>query len=242
MQNTEDDSLLKAFFKNKWVRAILVINFLIIITLIAIFVINARKVSTITFDVAPIDAHISINGTTYTNGTYSITPGKYQVEISHSDLDSKTLPLDIEPHHDVIVAAFLSQNGNFDFYEQKDNFKSFQKLQEIASSDDNKTTDHDSSAETFIKDFKAKYQFLSNLPIIDRTPSPYGTEYGVNYQYDTFMIQDGKNLEECQKIFCLHVTDTSGQRQGYAATLIQKFGLNPEDFQIVYEKVEYEEE
>ena len=62
-------SPLKAFFKNKWVRLILILDIAAIIAIVVIIIINSTRVSTLVFDIAPLDATISVNGDEhYKNG------------------------------------------------------------------------------------------------------------------------------------------------------------------------------
>ena len=78
------------------------------------------------------------------------------------------------------------------------------------------------------------------LPIIDKTPTGYGLDYGVNYQYNTLIIEDGRYLEDCERMLCLYIRDTSGEKEQYAMDIIKKFGFNIDLCQIIYEKVGYE--
>lgn len=235
-------SPIKAFFRNKWVRLILVIDAIIIISIAIFLIINATKQSTITFNVVPANSQISLNGKSgYSNGTYRLTPGIYDVEISHEGLDTKNFEIDLEKNDSATIITFLHQGDNFDFYTLRDNIGDYFGLAEIASAGYNQTTDQDISAGEFIAQFQKNYIFYSNdLPIIDKTPTEYGLKYGVHYQYDTLMIQDGKNIEECVKTLCLYITDTSGDKEDFALSVIRRFGIDPDDFQIVYRKVNYE--
>lgn len=234
-------SPIKAFFRNKWVRSILVLDLIAIIFIIALVISNATKTSAITFNVVPAESQILINGENYINGTYHITPGTYEVEISHPDLDTKIFTVDLEHSDIATITTFLHQGNDFNFYELKENLDSLFELTNIASAGYNQTTDQDTSAETFIADFQRNYDlYLTKLPIVDQTPSKYGIEYGVNYEYDTLTIQNGDSLSECEKTICLYITDTSGEKEQFALSVIEKFGFDKNLYQVVYEKVDYE--
>lgn len=72
MQN-EGVSPLKAFFQNRWVRVVLVIDIVIIAAIIGIIIYNATKNAIISFAIAPIDATITVNGnSSYSNGSQII--------------------------------------------------------------------------------------------------------------------------------------------------------------------------
>lgn len=242
MQDSPSLSPLKIFLNQKWVKITLIGNVLIIIFIVVILIINATRVSTITLNIAPIDAKISLNGDShYANGTYSITPGSYTIRISHDQLVTKELTVDVSPYHNVTVSAYLSNNNDFTFYEQRQNLKSFEKLREIASPNDNITIDHDKSAENFVSYYQHNYEIYDILPIMDFSPSEYGKTGGVRYETDTLKISDGRTLADCQKITCLHITDTSGKKRDLALSVITKFGFSPEAYQIIYEEVAYED-
>lgn len=239
MQNQSSSSL-KVFFQNKWVKIVLFIDSLALIATIIIFMFNMSKNSIITFNISPIDADIYIGKEKYSNESYKIAPGTYEINISHDGLDSKTLSVKILPHHSVTVSTFLSQNGNFDFYTLKENFKSFQKLREIASKNNNRTIDNDTSAEKFLINHAKKTTIYNNLPIIDETPSKYGIDLGVHYMNDRLIIEDGKGEENCKTIYCIHIADTTGEKKDYALSIIDKFGFDHNDYEIFYEEASYE--
>lgn len=236
-------SPLQLFIKQKWVRALLLLNAIVIIIILIIVIINTAKTSIVSFNVTPIDATISVNGNTnYENGDYSFMPGSYTITISHSQLDTKTIQIDIPSHHDIKISVFLSNSENdLSFYTQKDNLKSYEKLREIASSNNNITFDHDKSAEQFISYYQENYKIYEMLPIIDFTPSQYGKSGGVRYETDTLTIADGRTLTECSTIMCLYITDTSGEKEKFALSVIEKNGFDPKAYQIIYRKIDYED-
>ena len=243
MQNDGHVSPLKKFLSNKWVKTIIIINATAIIIIVGILIFNATKTATINFNVAPIDAKIQIDGQgEYYNGSYQIHPGHHEFTISHEGLAAKTLALDLESGHNATIATFLSgENHNFEYYELKNNYSSFQQLATIASTDNNITTDHDTSAEVFISDIQHSSQLMRILPIIDKTPSSYGFNYGINYAYDYLKIMDGSSKEACAKTLCLYITDTLERGEDFALSIIERLGYNPDWFQIIYEKVGYED-
>ena len=227
-------SPLKAFFRNKWVRIILIIDIIAFLVVIGIIIMNSTKVSTINFNIAPVDATISVNGNTnYTNGQYAITPGSYEIVVSHEGLESKTFNIDIEPHYVVALTTFLKGADNgFGFYELNANYESYEKLKAIASKDNNLTTDQDTSAEQFISDSEHKLSIVNILPIkgyVYADPSVGASTAG-------FAIRDGKSRRDCEKIACLLVNYYG---EGYEETVAEKIkaaGYNPADYQLLYER------
>lgn len=154
------------FFRNKWVRFVLVIDILAIIGIIAIIIYNLTKNSIINFTIAPIDATITVNGnSSYHNGSYQFHPGTYEVVISHDGLDSKTFTVELQDNSNAAITTFLSGSDNFDFYRLKDNYSSYLALERIAAASDNQTTDHDTSAEAFILQQERKDSITKLTPI-----------------------------------------------------------------------------
>ena len=240
----ENISPIKSFFLNKWVWAILVLNVVLIIVMVLFYINNASKTAAVNFTIAPVDATISINGddSYKSNGeAYYFAPGTYEIEISHESLDKKVFTVDLKEDHNTTVATFLSKDGDFGFYELSENINSYYALANIAASENNITIDNDTSAEGFIKNVQNNFELVSDmLPIVDKTPTGYGLEYGMNYQYNTLKIQDGSYLEDCGKILCLYITDTSGEKEQYSMSIIEKFGFDVNLCQIIYRKVSYE--
>ena len=240
-KHMQDGSIVGDFFRNKWVRLILVLDIVAIIVIIAVAIVNSLKTAVIEFNVTPINSVISVNGdSSYSNGSYRFFPGTYEITVSREGLDPKTFILELGNNDVQTVALFLSNNGNFDFYALKENYSSFAKLAEIASAANNLTIDHDTSAEKFIEEFENNYALFDDLPIVDYTPSQYGLDYGVRYQYDIFKIEDGRTAEECIKTLCLRITDTLVGRKYPVESILRNLGYDPDAYQIIYQETEYE--
>ncbi|MBR3228964.1 hypothetical protein IKF67_01895 [Candidatus Saccharibacteria bacterium] len=225
-------SPLRVFFRKKWVRLVLIADVLIIIAIIVAFIIKASRVSTLNFNVTPLDATISVNGdTSYSNGAYSVSPGTYQITISHPDLETKTFTVNIDSHYVSTITTFLTDgNNNFDFYKLKENYGSLQKLIEIASAGNNTTTDHDTSAEDFIKDFKHILSIYEKLPIKDYIYA----ESTANASSAGFAIREGK--DGCEMTACLLVNYYGENFKDTVLEKIKEAGYNPSDYQILYER------
>ena len=227
----QDRSIMGDFFRNKWVRFVLVIDLIAIIAVIAAVIIDASKNAVIEFNVVPIDATISVNGTSgeYTNGSYRFVPGKYEITVSRDGLDSKTLTLEIGNNDVQTFAIFLSNNNSFDFYELKENYSSFTKLAEIASADNNLTIDHDASAEKFIEEFNKKLSINQILPLeyqfIDET----------NYGTNSFFVID-ENEDCIYNGLCLIVSPIINASEDQILEFIRTNGYNPNDYQITFKE------
>lgn len=231
MQNTNDYSPVQAFLHNKWVRIVLIANAIIIIVIICLLIWQSTKVSTVNLNITPVDATISINGDKkYQNGQYSITPGTYNVTISHEGLEPKNFTIDVAPQSVVTISTFLSDaDHTFDFYKLRKNYPSYAKLEEIASADNNITTDQDITAETFIKRFQEDYEALTTKLPIDHSETIY--------QDGFYEIKNSFNIiarNDCANTLCIQVNTLSANDKEYINAIIQEKGLNVEDFEIEY--------
>ena len=233
MQNSEGTSQFTQFLHKKWVRAVLIINALTIILIVGIVIFNATKTATVVFDIAPVDATIQLNKHgDYHNGTYKVHPGTYEITISREGLDSKTINIELKSNYSTNISTFLSQEGKFDFYEQKANFESYQKLAQIASAENNYTTDHDSSAEEFIARYNHAYQLYR-----DKLPINY-----VAYREEP-RSRSGQTLDkditirsstQCEKTLCIEALMALTDDKSLVKTLLQEKGMDIEDYEVIY--------
>lgn len=216
------------FFRNKWVRTVLVVDVIVIIVIATVAIYNSAKNSIINFTVTPIDSTITVNGDdSYHNGSFQFYPGSYEIVISHSGLDSKTFNIDLQSNSSAAITTFLAKNDSFDFYQLKDNYPSYLMLERIASSSDNQTTDHDTSAEEFIADFQRNYSLYSNeLPV---TYSEYD-DSGKLSKY--ISVRENHN---CIITLCLKAVVHSENDEALVNALLIGAGFNLEDFEIEYE-------
>ena len=228
-----DISPLKAFFRNKWVRIILIIDAIAILVVLGIIIYNATKVSTINFNITPVDSTISVNGnTSFENGTYSITPGAYEITISHEGFNSKTFTIDIAPHHDITISTFLSNGESFEYYTLKNNYSSMQKLQEIASKDNNITTDQDTSAEEFIAKFQDDYSMWEKkfpLHFTDYEDTADGRKITKNITIKT------SSDSECQKTLCVRALMAHTNDKEFIKQILTDQRIDLEYYDIIYE-------
>ncbi len=232
MQNGGSVSHLRLFLSNKWVKIILIIDAVILIAIVAILIINAMKTATIYLNITPVDAKIQIDGSgEYYNGSYQIHPGTHNVTITHDGLTPKTISVDTQSGYVTTISTFLSDD-DFSFYKLKDNYTSFLKLAEIASSENNITTDHDTSAEQFIPEFTHIMSIMEALPIKGYVYA----EPGVSASTAGFTIRDGRGQEDCKVSACLLVNYYGKDYEQTVIESIEKAGCNPDDYQIIYER------
>ena len=227
-------SPLRDFLRNKYIWIFWAIDAIAIIAVILAFIHQASKVSTIYFNVVPINATISVNGDThYANGQYNIAPGQYKISISHEGLKTKTLSVNIEAHDYATVTIYLADDDNsFNFYKLKDNYESYKKLKTIASAENNITTDKDTSAQKFISDYERIISILKTLPL----KGYVYTEPSANMSTGGFAIENGQNKKECRQSACLLVRYYGKDYENAVIEKIKEAGYNPSDYQIVYER------
>lgn len=232
MQN-EGVSPLKAFFQNRWVRLVLVIDVIAIIAIVAIIIYNSTKNAIISFTIAPIDATITVNGNSnYHNGSFQVHPGTYEVVISHDNLDSKTFTVELQPNSNVAITTFLANGGNFDFYELKDNYSSYLMLERIASAGDNQTTDNDTSAEAFIKKMEYNTELYQKELPIDHTEYTLSGNRGT-MAYD-ITIRQALNKDSCTKYLCIEAFMILTDNKELVNSMLKDAGFNLEDFEVEY--------
>lgn len=198
--------------------------------LVVVFVsLSSANEHTIAFNVVPADAKISIEGRTeeYSNGSYPIEPGIYNVRISHPELSDKIFTVNLEEYDMAVITTFLSDNGNFDFYKLRKNLSDFFSLAQIASTNYNQTTDDDTSAENFISNFQKDYRLYSTV-----LPVSYSERdnNGDTIKYITVRADYG-----CDVTLCLQAIILSEDDKLIVEKLLKDNGFKLEDFKIEYE-------
>ena len=106
---------------------------------------------------------------------------------------------------------------------------SYKKLAEIASADNNLTTDHDTSAENFIQEFQDNYHmFTTQLPIEYQESEGYGSNLQI---LKNITIKANYN---CEKTLCIQALVAGTDSKDFVSQLLQEKGFNTEDFEIEY--------
>ena len=225
------DSPIKSFFQKKIVIVFIAIDLLVVIALVVLFIMNSLKTSIISFNVAPDDAEIFIDGKGgYNNNSYKIAPGDYEIKIVHEELEPKVINIHIDGNSLVSFATFLSQDGDFSFYRKKKNYSSFFRLSDIASADSNITIDHDKTAEEFIKSFQRNYDlYISTFPI---EYYEYNIDGDGSLKGSVVIVNDYS--EECEETLCLKATAVGDISRSFIDDLLIKNGINVEDYEIKY--------
>ena len=226
-------SYLLNFLRNKWVILIIVCDLIALITIIVMTINTARQSAILVLDITPLSSTVSIDGQgSYQNGTYKITPGNHQLTISNPDMTPKTLIVNFEDQYTTTVSTFLSQNGNLDFYKQKQNYDSFVKLSDIASSEHNTTIDQDITAENFITKYQQAYDGIREYLPIKQTI--YFTDDDGEESFVDITI-NSSYATDCETWLCLSATMRGANAEDLVQDLIKDKGLKVEDYEIKYQ-------
>ena len=213
---------MKINFKNPKIQRIILIILIVLIPIIILFTISYNSsLATLDLLIAPKSSTIKINDKIYQNGEYKLKPGTYTVEISKKNFFTKTFTLNLKSNKTTKLHTYLEQtDGSYSWYlnHPEDDFI--------------RTQIGDEEATKESEQYKKDYPIITVLPLIH-------AEYDDQYNYTEYRI-DGGNFEECEKEFCLKITDTTGGNEENAKNLIRKNGYNPEKYEIIYDYVPIE--
>lgn len=232
----DSGSPVRAFFGNRWVRLVLVLDAIAVVAVIIFMIINAMKTSVLYFNVTPLDATISVNGNIgYTNGSYRMLPGDYEIAISHEGMTTKTFNVELGGDSIVNIITYLAnEDGGFEFYEMKDDYSSYIALTEMATAGNNTTTDQDTSAEEFVERMEEDIAVYTSgvLPI---KYYDYEIENEREVLKRKVVIKNGYGTDECAKTLCIEALMLFTEDKELVSDLLIENGLNVEDYEIIYE-------
>lgn len=205
-----------SFLKKSW---FIILDIIIIVAFIIYFIIDSMKSSTLTVLVTPSDSTITINGKTYSNGTYRFFPGEITATITKDGFESKSQTLTLEKNSDTRLYAFLTQEGNnFNYY--RTNSSDLDILYTVAKDS--------TEAQDFLAAYDDEKSLENFLPLIynndSRNPSTY-INLTVTY-----------NTEKCkERPFCILITDTFNGHLDVGLSLLKQYGYDPANYEIIYE-------
>ena len=196
----------------------LLIGFIILIAaIIIIYIFQLRRSATLDILVAPTSATITINGQTYTNGTYQVEPISTTATITAEGFTSQEISLDILGGETTTLYTYLvPTDGNMNWYlDHPDDMMIVTQigdLQALATSDA----------------YHTEHPISQILPIVIVEVDP------TTYDWTEFRI-DGGSFAECPTDFCVKITDTTGGNYDRALEEMRSRGYNPDDYEILYE-------
>ena len=202
--------------KEKNLVLISIITFLTIsILAVAYAIFHSFKSSTLEILVAPESATITLNDKEIKNGIYHLYPGDYEIIIKKENFESKTFNIKLEKNETKKLYTYLlEKDGSYSWY--------------INNRSDalllNKIGAYESSI--------SSSSYLESYPISKVLPIIYAS-YDESYNYTEFRI-DGGFFDECEKNFCLKISDTTGGNYEAALEKIREKNFNPSDYKIIY--------
>ncbi|MBR3164404.1 hypothetical protein IKF15_03870 [Candidatus Saccharibacteria bacterium] len=187
---------------------------------IAIFIIKTLKSSELLIVVAPTSAKVKINGKTYQNGNYKFFPGKIVAEISHDELETKTVELELKANETHTLQAYLVGKDN-DFSYYKKSSEDFELLKLVG----------DKNVAPFVNKWQKDLTLRDILPI-------YNTRYE-HGQRVIIQLQDASSSKKCTEMFCILArSGFSKDSETFDETnrVLKEEGYDIYDYQILYEE------
>lgn len=159
---------------------------------------------------APSRATLRLDGKKIQNGARGIRAGKHTLELSQEGLEAKTQEFEISAGETKSINLYLE---DFSYYLQ--NEEDIKLLGLIG----------DEKAKQLASDYWAAKSILDILPITL-----------VGDDAETFSrLENGK---ECERSYCLKITDHGEEMKAKMLEKIKSLGFNPDDYEIQYELVD----
>lgn len=200
----------------------LVLLFVVVLSLVGVVILVLllipKNSSSLVISVAPVDASITINNKSYSNGVFSnMAPGHYTAMISKDGFETKYVGFDLKNDEITTLSEYLVQSDQkMDYYES--DAESLFVLREYAS------LHEDETAKTFLEEYDKKRSVKNFLPI----------EYAVAGTGDYYRIIFRENDSACEKNYCIEIGANNAYYNEAAITVLKDHGYNIDDYQIVY--------
>ena len=191
--------------------------------IIAVITTIAARETYVSFSLAPSTAKITIDGQTYSIGTYKFEPGTYTGNISAEGYESKTVEFKVPRGQTTSITNYLlnSATGLSSFESSEADLRTLRTM----TSDFSEISD-------FISAYDKKYSIMSDLPLSasfdNRAESGFPGQDLV-----TVAIENGNNHADCKTTLCLLVTGKK-IKQERVKEVINERGYNFNDYQIIY--------
>lgn len=200
-------------------KPIYIIPIFIVVIIAASLFIN-RQSATIKFDIIPADSSITIDGVSYQNKTTEkFKPGVYEITISHDDLETKQISIELQRNSTTNLNYYLTgENNNFSYYES--NYDGLYSLREYLT---NNVEDND--VRNFLRQYDKKREIKNILPI--------STSFDSNGDFYYIFFEEGTS-SPCSRLYCLTIGSGTKDYAKNALQAIRDAGFNPDDYQIFY--------
>lgn len=190
----------------------LIVALFVILMVVSVKSLRAAKLEIL---VAPTSAEILIDGEKYQNGIYDgMEEGVYTVKILQDGFNTEEFQIELKSDETTKLYKYLK--GNDGYYE---NHMEDLEIMRLVS---------EYEVGLVAQNYLEKYPIMKVLPLVVEKYAEDFTEY-------TWFRIDGGKYDECEKEFCLKITDMSGGNYEKALKMIQKKGFDPDDYKIIYE-------
>ena len=202
--------------KTKILVGIVAFVMVVLMVTLGFLLVDLKYSATLDIVVAPISAEVKIDGKVYENGTYKMEPGEVAYEITKDGFATKSGVLNLEDGRTTKLYTYLlPTDGSFDWYLEHESDQMI--LNTIG----------DALAGEESRSYFERYPIVQILPIVY-------ANYDAEWNYMEFRI-DGGDFDECEKAFCVKVTDTTGGNYDVALEMIREKGFSPDDYEIIYQ-------
>ena len=207
--------------QHRWVAVLILLNILAVIIVVGAIIYNNLKTATVDIQVAPSEAVIELNGKTYANfESHDILPGNYHVKISMEGMQTKEFDLVLESDGFAKIRTYLlDANGGFGYYVTHPDDELL--LAEVAN---------DQVSKEFVEKYDKATSIIKQLPLLYDDYTADFSEY-IKYEIDL------DERDDCAKILCLKIIDSTGGNEQVAMNKIAEIGYNVDDYDIEYEYV-----
>ena len=189
---------------------------IILIIIGALLFIKINQPATLAIYVVPSSSTVKIGQETYQNGTYKVPPGNFIATISHDELETKEIAVELKSGQETKLETYLvGPNQNFDWYT-----KNPDDLNMLASI-------KDAAVEAFLQENNSYATLERKLPYTYE-------EYSKDYNKHTWFIIKKTPGENCD-YFCLTIDDKTGGNYDLAISELTKLGFNVDKCKIIYE-------
>ena len=193
----------------------------VIITAVTI---NLDKGTYVTFNFAPTEAVITIDGKDYKTGTHEFKPGKYTGEIHYDGFDSKTVEINVGQRSVASVTDYLLN--------QKEGLLYFEKSAADIAVLENITGDE--AVANFLTAYHKKYAIMDELPLDASFDNRAETGFP-SQDLVSVKIENGNSHEKCNGTLCLLIVGKKVSNKKVKEVLSEK-GYQIEDYEVIYEK------
>ena len=234
----QDNYLRKIYIGAAALFAIIITTVLVIFLIIVPAIKNANRPAFLDILVAPVDANVMISGEEYRNAVYEMEPGHYTATITKEGFNEVTVDFDLEKNKTAGLYLYMEPtDGNWDFYEKKENQDSLEALLRLNNYNSDGATWRPEVAPIQEKDgakeIAKKYKVKTILPVNVSLCGEVATRMTCNA-----MRVEYKYSKKCGDSLCMVISGRSKELPNEALNEIrEKFtegGFDFDDYRYIY--------